>query len=148
MDEIDRLRSDLDKALAGLIEGVAGIAQEAFERPRGDTSIRDRMWRAGLVEDWTRRAVDQGLAGREVAIMVDRDRPAIAQTPDYLITWLEQCRRPTLALLRRLSDDALDQQFTLTAGESTRPRALLEALAGRLRDDAEQVRAWRALEEE
>lgn len=143
MSRVDHLRTGLEAALADLISALEGIAEEAFEQAHNGSSIRDLLWRLGLHEDWTRRAVDQGISGRPIDGFVERDRPSIAQTVEYLITWLEQCRRPTLALLRRLPEDALDREFTLATGESTTAAQLLDALARRLHADATQVRAWR-----
>jgi len=141
---IDQVRDDLDAALLELIASVEGIEPEVFERPIADDSLRDRLWRVGLVEDWTRRAVDQGVSGREVGAFHDRERPAIAQTPDYLVMWLEQCRRPTLALLHRLPDDALDRDFALASGERTTARGLFATLVERQQADAAWIRGQRA----
>ncbi len=144
VSEIDQVRDDLDAALADLIASVEGMTPEVFERAVAGDSPRDRLWRAGLVEDWTRRAVDQGVSGREVDAFHDRERPAIAQTAEYLVMWLEQCRRPMLALLRRLPDDALDREFALALGERTTARGLLAALAEGQSADAVWIRSQRA----
>ena len=143
MSEIDQVRDALDAALADLVGSVDGITPEVFERLVADDSPRDRLWRAGLIEDWTRRAVDQGVSGREVDAFHDRERPAIAQTAEYLVMWLEQCRRPMLALLRRLTDDALGHEFALASGERTSAQGLLAALAERQHSDAAWIRSRR-----
>ncbi len=144
LSEVDELRSALDESVAGLIDAIAGIPQADFEATHEGPPVRDLVWRAGLVIDWTRRAVDQGSSGREVDTFLDRERPGIAQTPEYLATWIEQCHRPMLALLSRLPDDVLDRELALATGESRTPRTILSLLADELHADAEHIRRWRA----
>lgn len=122
-----------------------GISEDAFARPcieraAGELwSIRDLLWHIGLLEDWTRRTVDRGLRGDRPPAYAERARPAIAQTRAYLGEWLEQCRRPLLALLRRLPEDALDAPFILREGESTTARGMLERVSARDREHADQI---------
>jgi len=127
-----------------LCDAVVGISQEDFEAAREGPPIRELVWRAGLVIDWTRRTVDQGVAGRDVVAFLERERPGIAQTPEYLATWIAQCHRPMLALLRRLPDDALDHEFVLATGDARTPRTMLSLLADELREDAERFSRWRS----
>jgi len=147
MSEIERLRGELEAARADLFGALDGIAQDAFEwmPPSADDprSTRDALWQLGLLEDWTRRAIDQGVHGRAVAPYLARERPAIAQTPEYLAEWLVQCRRPLLALLLRLPDDALDAAIELASGEEASPRRLLADLAARDREHARRIEGVR-----
>ncbi len=145
MGEIDRLRADLEDARAGLVAAFTDLPEATFgdTAAGGGRSVRDLLWHAGLVEDWTRRTVDQGVRGGVPADYAERARPGIAQTPEYLGEWLEQCRRPLLALLRRLPEDALDASFALAGGETTTARGMLERLAAHDRRHAEQIGALR-----
>ncbi len=145
MREVERVWADIEAARADLFEALTGISQAAFEEvpPGDDLSVRDALWRIGLVEDWTRRAIDQGVHGRPVSAYVPRARPAIAQAPEYLAEWLAQCRRPLLALLLRLPDDALDASFTLADGEVRSARGLLADLVERDRAHTERVLSLR-----
>ena len=145
MGDIDRLRANLEGARDELVAAFEGISQDAFERrcierPAGEQwAIQDVLWHIGLVEDWTRRAVDLGIRGVTPTAYAERARPAIAQTPEYLGAWLEQCRRPLLVLLRRLPDDALDASFTLADGESTTVRGMLERVIAHDREHAHRI---------
>lgn len=147
MGDIEQLRAVLDEARADLLASFEGIPDEVFVRPgdpeRASRSVRDTLWHVGLLEDWTRRAVQQGIEGREPAPYAPRGRPEIAETPAYLAEWLDQCRRPLLALLRRLPEDALDRTFTIAGGESTTARMMIEHLADHDREHAARVRALR-----
>lgn len=155
MGDIEQLRIDLEAAREELLAAVEGISRVAFERepPQAEDaadrgwSVRDVLWHVGLVEDWIRRTVAQGTEGRPTTAYAHRDRPKIAQTPEYLAEWLDQCRRPLLALLRRLPDDALDRAFTLPDGGSRMPRRMIEHIAAHDREHAAQVRALRARSE-
>ena len=148
MSEVEQLRAALDESVTRLVQAISDISQVDFERPRegsqAGSTIRDTAWLAGLVMDWTRRAVDQGLSGRPVDTFLDRERPAIAQTPEYLATWIDQCHRPMLALLRRLTDDALTREFALATGERRTPRTMLSLLADELRADTKRIRRSRS----
>ena len=144
LSEVDELRSVLDESVTELLDAIAGIPQADFETAREGPPARDLVWRAGLVIDWTRRAVDQGTSGREVDAFLDRERPGIAQTPEYLATWIEQCHRPMLALLRRLPDDVLDRELVLATGEERTPRTMLSLLADELRADTKRIRRSRS----
>lgn len=145
MSDIDRLRVDLQGARGELLAAFEGLPQDVFERPCIERSggepwaIRDLLWRIGLLEDWTRRAVDVGVRGAAPPVFAERPRPAIAQTPEYLGAWLEQCRRPLLALLRRLPEDALDASFVLADGESTTARGMLAHVIAHDREHAAQI---------
>lgn len=147
MGDIAQLRAALDEARTDLLAAFEGIHHEVFVRPDepgpGSPSVRDMVWNAGLFEDWTRRVVQQGVEGREPPPYTPRERPAMAETPGYLVEWLEQCRRPLLALLRRLPEDALDRAFTLTGGESTTARRMLQQLVEHDRAHAARIRALR-----
>lgn len=151
MGDIDELRSDLEAARAELLASFEGIPQEEFSHrpPEGADAerwaVRDVLWHAGLQEDWRRRVIDEGVNGRAISPFEPRRRPAIANTPEYLHEWLEQCRRPLLALLRRLPDGALDREFALADGDRRTPRALLDELARLDHDAAERVRTLRTL---
>jgi hypothetical protein len=139
-DDITATVARLEAALGALRDAVAGMSPEAFaaDGPAGP-SPRDRLWRAGLREDWMRRTVAAALGGRPLPAFEDRPRPAIAESADYLLTWLEQCHRPTLALLRRVPDDALDREIALRDGTTT-PGLLFEALAAEFEETAGHVR--------
>ena len=152
--DIEQLRVELDGARAALLASFEGITQAAFERvpeaPADDPadqrwSVRDVLWHAGLLEDWVRRTVDAAVNGREVKLYAHRDRPAIATTPEYLGEWLEQCRRPMLALLRRLPDDALDRPFTLPDGSPRMPRLMLAYVAAHDLEHVAQIEALREI---
>lgn len=152
MDEIERLRADLEAAREELLASFEGITAEEFARvPEAGSddpddrrwSIRDVLWHVGLVEDWIRRTVDQAIGDRTPAPYAHRDRPAIAGTPEYLGEWLEQCRRPLLALMRRLPDDAIDRTFTLSNGEPRMVRPMLAHIAHHDREHARHIEALR-----
>lgn len=152
MSEIERLRAELEAARTELLASFEGITADEFARvPKagsvepGDRrwSVRDVLWHVGLVEDWIRRTVDQAIGDRTPAPYAHRDRPAIAETPEYLGEWLEQCRRPLLALMRRLPDDALDRVFTLSDGDRRMVRPMLEHVAHHDREHARQIEALR-----
>lgn len=153
MDDIERLRADLEAAREELLASFEGITAEEFARvPDGSVepvdwsgSIRDVLWHVGLVEDWTRRTVNQAIGGRTPSPYAHRDRPGIAETPEYLGEWLHQCRRPLLALMRRLPDDALDRTFTLSNGESLAVHPMLAQIADHDREHAVHIRALRGL---
>lgn len=135
------IAEDLTAARSELLDAVRGASPAAFAGGPGRAlSARDIAWEAGLREDWARRAVALGVEGRGVEPYQPRPRPAIAQTRAYLEEWLEQCRRPTLALLRRLEDDDLDREFTLPEGEPATARGLLLDIARRDRQHAAQMR--------
>jgi len=154
MSDIERLRADLEAARRELLGSFEGITAEEFERvPEASDSapddrrwsIRDVLWHVGLVEDWIRRTVDQAIGDRTPAPYAHRERPAIAETPEYLAEWLEQCRRPLLALMRRLPDDALDRVFTLSDGDQRMVRPMLEHVAHHDREHAAQIGALRGI---
>ncbi len=153
MSELERLRADLEAARADLLASFEGLDEETFNHqpsclPSTDCagSIGDVLWHVGLVEDWTRRTVDQGVNDRDPAPYTRRDRPAIARTPEYLREWLEQTRRPLLALLRRLPEDQLQRVFVLSNGEQRMARRMLEQVAAHDREHAAQIRALRDVE--
>lgn len=149
MSSIDRLVAELEGARAALLASVAGTPQDVFEADVIEddtgygTSIRDLLWHVGLFEDWTRRTIDVALRGDTPGAYVPRPRPGIAQTPEYLGEWLAQCRRPLLALLRRLPEDALDASFTLPDGQSVTAKGMLEQVTARDRKHAERIRSMR-----
>ncbi|MGE3961219.1 MAG: DinB family protein [Dehalococcoidia bacterium] len=148
MGDLKQLVADLEAARGDLLASFAGIDQATFDRapaPADPTdrawSVGDVLWHVGLVEDWIRRTVDQGVHDRDPAPYAHRDRPAIARTPEYLAEWLEQTRRPLLALLRRLPEDQLGRVFVLTSGERRMVRPMLEHIAAHDREHAAQIRA-------
>lgn len=154
MSDIERLRADLEAAREELLASLEGIPAGEFARvPEGDAlepgdrrwSIRDVLWHVGLVEDWTRLTIDQAIRERLPAPHAHRDRPALAETPEYLGEWLEQCRRPLLALLRRLPDDALDRVFALSDGDPRMVRTMLEHIVEHDREHAARIRALRGI---
>ncbi len=147
------LAEELQAARLELLAAMEGISQDDFERPPAGASeqseggerwaVRDVLWHVGLVEDWLRRVVSQASAGRPLDRYQVRQRPAITSEVEHLREWLDQCRRPTLALLRRLPEDHLDREFTLPEGEVRTARRLLTHIARHDRQHAEQVRTLR-----
>jgi uncharacterized damage-inducible protein DinB len=151
MSDLDDLRADLVAARAELLATLDGLTPEEFTRaPAGEVTedearwpIRDVLWHVGLVEDWLRRVSGQGVEGRPIDGYNARSRPALAQDVAYLVEWLEQCRRPLLALLGRIPEDALDREFTLPEGEVRTARRLITHIARHDREHAVQIRALR-----
>lgn len=151
--ERDALRAELDDARGELLASVDGITQDEFaRRPPGGASeaderwpVRDVLWHVGYSDDWTRRAVDRGLRGEAAPPFEHRRRPAYLNTPELLREWLDQSRRPTLSLMRRMRDDDLEREVRLASGRSRRIGDLLREAAAHDREHAEQVRALRAL---
>jgi hypothetical protein len=150
---IEALRVELEAARGELIEALEGIRQEEFvRRPPGEViegeerwPVRDVLWHVGYSDDWTRRAVDHGLRGEAAPPFEHRRRPAYLNTPELLREWLDQSRRPTLSLMRRMRDDDLEREVRLASGRSRRIGDLLREAAAHDREHAEQVRALRAL---
>ncbi len=151
MSDLDDLRTELQAARAGLLATLDGVTPEEFMRaPAGEVTedearwpIRDVLWHVGLVEDWLRRASGQGVEGRAVQGYHARECPALAQDVAYLVEWLDQCRRPLLALMNRIPEDALDREFTLPEGEVRTARRLITHIARHDREHAVQIRALR-----
>ena len=151
MSDIDDLRVELDAARAALIEALAGVTQAEFERrlppsPHDDESwsIRETLWHVGLMEDWHRRVISKALSGEAIPDYHRREPPTIAQTLEYLLEWLEQSRRPTLALLRRLPEDRLDEEFTPPDGEVLTVREVLGRIALHDHEHATHIQRLRA----
>lgn len=145
--QIDALRAELEVARADLLAAVEGTSAEAFVRAgeAGDLrSVRDLLWEAGQVEDWYRRTIDQAVGGRAVDAFVLHPRPERLATPDYLLAWVDQTRRPLLSLLRRLDDADLAVEVRAPDAAPATVRVLLERLAADERDYAGRVRALRA----
>lgn len=151
MSDLDDLRTEIQAARAELLVTLDGLTPEEFTRaPAGEVTtegarwpIRDVLWHVGLVEDWLRRVSGQGIEGRQIDGFNARACPALAQDVGYLIEWLEQCRRPVLALLNRIPEDALDREFTLPEGEVRTARRLITHIARHDREHAAQIRALR-----
>jgi len=146
--QIDALRADLEAARADLLAAVEGVSAEAFVRAdeAGDSrSVRDVLWEAGQVEDWVRRTIDQAVGGRAVDAFVLHPRPERLTTPDYLLAWVDQTRRPLASLLRRLNDADLAVEVRAPGAVPRTVRGLLERLAADEQEHAERVRALRAL---
>ena len=153
MGDLERIVADLEAARTELLAAFDGVDQDTFDRQPFTIDPTDRawnigdvLWHVGLVEDWIRRTVDQGVSDRDPAPYVHRDRPTIARTPDYLREWLEQTRRPLLALLRRLPEDELGRIFVLSDGERRMVRPMLEHIAAHDREHAQQIAALRRVE--
>lgn len=152
MGDIGELRADLDAARADLLATLAAVTPEEFERrpppsPGDDErwSMREALWHVGLVEDWLRRVISKAMAGDAIPGYHWREPPPLAATLAYLVEWLEQSRRPTLALLARLAEDRLDEEFTLPGGEVRTARRLLRRIALHDREHTAHVQALRAL---
>lgn len=151
MGDLDGLRAELAEARAELLATLEGLTQEEFvQAPPGEATddearwpIREVLWHVGLVEDWLRRVSDQGVAGRPIGGYRARTRPAVTGDVAALVQWLEQCRRPVLALLERIPEDALDREFTLPEGEVRTARRLFAHIARHDREHAAQVRVLR-----
>ena len=154
MSAIDEIRRDLEAARADQIAAREGGTQAEFDRrPPGEVSddeqrwpIVEVLWHIGQVEDRFRRAIDQGLDGRPVVADPTRPRPAHLTTLALLREWLDQSRRPTESLLRRMTDAALDVEITRADGSTRTPRRYLAIIANHDHEHAAQVRALRAVE--
>jgi uncharacterized damage-inducible protein DinB len=151
LGEIDALRDDLAASRAELLAAVEGITPEEFERrPPGEPTeaderwpVRDVLWHVGLIDDWFRRMISQAMAGKPLDRYRRFGRPPQVDTPERLVMWLEQARRPLLSLLGRLPEERLDEEFTLPEGEVRTVRRLLTYLVRHDRVHAEQVRGLR-----
>jgi hypothetical protein len=143
---IDALLADLGAAREALIAAVEGVTAEAFVQPatEGGDSVRDVLWQAGLVEDWTRRAVGQATGGRAVDGFQPIRRPDRLTSVGLLLEWLTQTRRPLISLLGRTATEALEVECRLPDGEAVTPRALLERLVTREQAAAGQILAIRS----
>ncbi|MGE3855745.1 MAG: DinB family protein [Dehalococcoidia bacterium] len=154
MSAIDDIKQELDEARAELLEALDGVTQEEFEHKpvaQDDSdedhwSILQVLWHVGLTEDRFRRTIDQALDGREVTTDPPRERPAHLTTPALLLEWIAQARRPTEALLRRMTDADLAIEIPRPDGSTRTPLRYLQILVNHDRDHAGQVRALRQLE--
>lgn len=154
MSDIDEITRQLQDARAELLEALDGVTQEEFEhkpvRESDDQedhwSILEVLWHVGLTEDRFRRTIDQALGGREVTTDPPRERPAHLTTPALLLEWINQARRPTEALLRRMTDTDLAIEIPRPDGSTRTPLRYLQILANHDRDHAGQVRALREME--
>ena len=154
MTEIQDIQHDLQAARAELLAALEGVTQAEFERhPPGEITddeqrwpIVEVLWHVGLIEDRFRRIIDQGLDGRPAVADPPRPRPTHLATPALLHEWLDQSRRPTEALLRRMTDAQLDLEIPRADGSTRTPRRYLAIIANHDRDHAGQVRALRELE--
>ncbi len=155
MSDIDNVRGDLEAARADLLDALEGVMQQEFDRrPPGEITddeqrwpIVEILWHVGQTDDRFRRIIEQGLGGRSTPPDPARPRPAHLTTPPLLHEWLEQSRRPTAALLRRLTDADLDFEIMRADGSTRTPRRYLELLINHDHEHATQVRTLRALEE-
>jgi DinB superfamily len=151
--DLEALLESLASARAALLATLEGVTHVAFVRPPstplptsdhlddGCWSARDVLWHAGLVDDWFRLLIDQGLGGRPLAPWKASTRPDHIETPAFLQEWLAQTRGALLARAHRLSPADLDAEFVLPEGERRAPRDLLADLARHDRDHAAQVRS-------
>lgn len=153
MSQIDDLHVQLNDARADLLAALDGVTQAQIERlpPPGaegeaQWSMIEVLWHVGHTEDRLRRTVDQALGGREITDDQPRTRPAHVATPELLLAWLDQTRRPTETLLWQISDADLDHEFVRPNGSTRTPRWVLELLVSHDRDHTEQVRALRDLD--
>lgn len=141
---LDSMRAAIEASRDALLAALDGLTQPEFESGAGGTSIRDRLWEHGQREDWYRRSMDQAVGGRAVDGFALHPRPERLSTPDYLLAWIDQTRRPLLALLRRLRDADLDVAVRTPDGAVRTPREILHGLAAEERALADAVRAARA----
>ncbi|MFA7249519.1 MAG: DinB family protein [Dehalococcoidia bacterium] len=154
MSDIEAIQRDLQDARAELLASLGGVTQEDLDRrPPGEITDDEQrwpivqvLWHVGQVEDRFRRSIDQALDGRAVLADPPRARPAHLSTPPLLLQWLEQTRRPTEALLRRMTDADLDLEIVRPDGSTRTPRRFLALLVNHDRDHATQVRALRVLD--
>lgn len=143
-NEIDTLEAELREAREVLLSAIDGITPEAFVREASDgRSVRETLWHTGLMEDWARRTVSLASAGRPLPAFHTFQRPQVTSDVAHLLAWLEQCRRPTLALLRRLPEDVLHREFALPDGGTQSGAGLLMHIAQHDRAQAARIRALR-----
>lgn len=153
MTDIDDVQQELAAARAELLEALAGTTAEELERrPPGEITddelrwpIVEVLWHVGVTEDRFRRTIDQALDGREVTTDAPRTRPAHMATLPLLLEWLDQTRRPTEALLRRMTSSDLEIEIPRPDGSTRTPARFLAILTGHDRQHAQQVRDLRAL---
>ena len=138
MTDIEDLRRDLQAARADLLASLAGVTPEECHRtPPGEVTDEEQrwpivqvLWHVGQVEDRFRRQIEQRLGGRPILAEPFHPRPAYLTEPAQLLAWLDQSRRPTETLLRRLTDADLDLAIERPDGRVTSPR---RCAAGRSR---------------
>ena len=151
--DLDDIKRDLAAAREALIRSLDGVTlAEIVRRPPGEITddeqrwpINDVIWHVGAQEDTFRRQIDQGLAQRPITTAPNAKRPTHMTTAPLLVEWLVQSRRPTDALLRRMTVADLDREFTMPNGATRTPRQRLATMIQHDRDHADQVRALRAL---
>ncbi|GMU39785.1 MAG: hypothetical protein AMXMBFR23_06510 [Chloroflexota bacterium] len=141
---IDVVREAIEASRSGLLVALDGITQPEFEHEVDGVCVRDLLWAHGQREDWYRRSIDQAAGGRPVDGFALHPRPERLATPDYLIAWIDQTRRPLLALLRRLSDADLEVSVRPPDGAERTPRAILTGLAADEHALADAVRVARS----
>lgn len=153
MSAVEDIRQQLDEARTELLEALDGVTPEEFahkpvSQGEGEDhwSILEVLWHVGVTEDRFRRAIDQAVAGREVAPAPSPERPAHLTTPALLLEWIAQARRPTEALLRRMTDADLAVEIPRPDGSTRTPLRYLQILVNHDRDHAGQVRALREME--
>ncbi len=153
MTEIEDIQRELADARADLLDALAGVSQaEIDRRPAGEITddeqrwpIVEVLWHIGVTEDRFRRTIDQAMDEREVTTDAPRTRPPHMTTPPLLLEWLDQTRRPTEALLRRMTATDLAIEIPRPDGSTRTPARFLAILAGHDRQHAQQVRDLRAL---
>lgn len=137
-------RDEIEASRAALLAALEGITQAEFEREADGACVRELLWAHGQREDWYRRSIDQAVGGRPVDGFALHPRPERLSTPDYLLAWIDQTRRPVLALLRRLAAEDLGVPVRTPDGAERTPRAILAGLAEEERALADAVRAARS----
>ena len=153
MTEIDDIQQELAAARAELLAALAGTTPEELDRrPAGEITddeqrwpIVEVLWHVGVTEDRFRRTIDQALGGREITTDPPRTRPAHLTTLPLLLEWLDQSRRPTEALLRRMAPADLAIEIPRPDGSTRTPARFLAILTSHDRQHAQQVRDLRAL---
>jgi hypothetical protein len=141
MSNLGDLREMIEEARAELLAAVDGCTESEEQWD----AVRDLLWRAGYREDWRRRLVKQGLEGGAAPTFEDRLRPSYVASPEALLAWLDQTRRPVLSLLRRMTEDDLRRTIAMGDDGTSTPRTQIEAIAADEQELAAQVRALREL---
>jgi uncharacterized damage-inducible protein DinB len=138
--DLEALLEELATARAALLTAAEGVTPDALLRPDGNgLSVREVLWRTGLLDDWYRLLIDQALGGRPLAPWKDAPRPHYIESLELLRAWLEQTRGALLARAHHLSPADLDTEFTLPEGEVRTPRQLLAHLVEQDLEHAAQV---------
>ncbi len=131
---MDALVARLGAGRAELHASLQGASMATLARPfvtagGEESTLRELLWLAGALDDWTRLALDQGLGGRAIATRAPRPRPSYLETPELLRAWLDQTRGALLSRVRRVDGGDLERPLSLRDGSVATPRALLEFVA-------------------